>query len=342
MVDARRAADRADRADAGGPGDARARAGHLRADAHARRHQVALLRREHARLAARPRAGRRRRAAGHPARPRARVPDGVVLPRPRRRGLDARRSPTTCSTRSRAASCSPSPTVREEPIRSAALADAEEAFVASSVHEVAPRAPRRRARLRRAGPRARASSRRSSASGSRPSCADARSPRCVGNRPQFVKAAAVCGPLRERHEEVLIHTGQHHDERALGGVLRRARAARARPRPRRRGRLQRLAARAHAGRARAAARRDRARTRVLLYGDTNSTLAGALAAADRGDARVSTSRPGMRSFDRSPARGAQPRAHRPALGAAAVLDARPRSRSSRPSRCPGARSSSAT
>ena len=34
----------------------------------------------------------------------------------------------------------------------------------------------------------------------------------VGNRPQFIKAAAVSGPLRERHEEILVHTGQHHDE----------------------------------------------------------------------------------------------------------------------------------
>ena len=34
----------------------------------------------------------------------------------------------------------------------------------------------------------------------------------LGNRPQFVKAAAVSGLLRERHEELLIHTGQHHDE----------------------------------------------------------------------------------------------------------------------------------
>ena len=34
----------------------------------------------------------------------------------------------------------------------------------------------------------------------------------VGNRPQFVKAAAVSGPLRVEHEEVLVHTGQHHDD----------------------------------------------------------------------------------------------------------------------------------
>ncbi len=34
----------------------------------------------------------------------------------------------------------------------------------------------------------------------------------VGNRPQFIKAAAVSGPLRERHEELLVHTGQHYDD----------------------------------------------------------------------------------------------------------------------------------
>ena len=33
----------------------------------------------------------------------------------------------------------------------------------------------------------------------------------LGNRPQFVKASAVSRQLRTRHEEILIHTGQHHD-----------------------------------------------------------------------------------------------------------------------------------
>jgi UDP-N-acetylglucosamine 2-epimerase (non-hydrolysing)/UDP-GlcNAc3NAcA epimerase len=34
----------------------------------------------------------------------------------------------------------------------------------------------------------------------------------IGNRPQFIKAAAVSRSLRAAHEELLVHTGQHHDD----------------------------------------------------------------------------------------------------------------------------------
>ncbi len=34
----------------------------------------------------------------------------------------------------------------------------------------------------------------------------------VGNRPQFIKAAGVSGLLRQKHEEVLVHSGQHYDD----------------------------------------------------------------------------------------------------------------------------------
>jgi len=118
----------------------------------------------------------------------------------------------------------------------------------------------------------------------------------VGNRPQFIKAAAVSGLLRERHEEVLVHTGQHHDEelsrifftelglarpdRELGiaGGSNVEQTARM---------LSALAPLAE----------ELAPDAALVYGDTNSTLAGALAAALSEIALVHVEA-GMRSFDR--------------------------------------------
>lgn len=38
----------------------------------------------------------------------------------------------------------------------------------------------------------------------------------VGTRPQFIKAAVVSRVLRERHREILIHTGQHYDSNMSG------------------------------------------------------------------------------------------------------------------------------
>ncbi len=119
----------------------------------------------------------------------------------------------------------------------------------------------------------------------------------IGNRPQFVKAAAVSGPLRERATEVTVHTGQHYDDELsrvffdelglprpehrleLGGGTNTAQTARM---------LDALEALLAA----------EAPDTVLVYGDTNSTLAGALAAAQ---ARVPVAHveAGMRSFDRA-------------------------------------------
>ncbi len=119
----------------------------------------------------------------------------------------------------------------------------------------------------------------------------------VGNRPQFIKAAAVSGPLRERHEEILVHTGQHHDD-SLSRVF-FAELGLARPEhelgiaggsntsqtARMLAALEPLVG---------AVRPDAA----LVYGDTNSTLAGALAAAQGGIPLVHVEA-GMRSFDRA-------------------------------------------
>jgi len=119
----------------------------------------------------------------------------------------------------------------------------------------------------------------------------------VGNRPQFIKAAAVSGPLRERQEEILVHTGQHYDdslsdvffaelglarpdrELGIGGASNTSQTARMLAA------LEPLLA-------------DYKPDAALVYGDTNSTLAGALAAAQ---ARVPVVHveAGMRSFDRA-------------------------------------------
>ena len=123
----------------------------------------------------------------------------------------------------------------------------------------------------------------------------------IGNRPQFVKAAAVSGPLRAAHEELLIHTGQHYDDelsavffRELGlpapdhelGLGRDGQAGD------NAGQTARMLA------ALAQLLRDLDPDAVLVYGDTNSTLAGGLAGAQLG-LPVAHVEAGMRSFDRT-------------------------------------------
>jgi UDP-N-acetylglucosamine 2-epimerase (non-hydrolysing)/UDP-GlcNAc3NAcA epimerase len=119
----------------------------------------------------------------------------------------------------------------------------------------------------------------------------------VGNRPQFVKAAAVSRPLREQHEEILVHTGQHHDaelsdvffeELSLPAPAHRLGVAGASNSSQLARMLSKLAVLLE----------RIAPDAVLVYGDTNSTLAGALAAAGRGSPLVHVEA-GMRSFDRT-------------------------------------------
>lgn len=118
----------------------------------------------------------------------------------------------------------------------------------------------------------------------------------IGNRPQFVKAAAVSRALRAGHEEVLVHTGQHYDDE-LSTVFVRELGI---PRPDRELDLGRGTNTEQTARMLAALGPLLAEERadaVLVYGDTNSTLAGGLAAAQ---ARVPVAHveAGMRSFDR--------------------------------------------
>jgi UDP-GlcNAc3NAcA epimerase len=119
----------------------------------------------------------------------------------------------------------------------------------------------------------------------------------IGNRPQFVKAAAVSDRLRTGATEVLVHTGQHYDDdlsRVFFDEL-------ALPRPDHRldvgggtntGQTARMLA---ALEPLIAAERPDV---LLVYGDTNSTMAGAVAGAQAA-VPVAHVEAGMRSYDRT-------------------------------------------
>jgi UDP-GlcNAc3NAcA epimerase len=119
----------------------------------------------------------------------------------------------------------------------------------------------------------------------------------IGNRPQFVKAAAVSRRLRERYDEVIVHTGQHYDDE-LSRIF-----------------FDELGVPAPAYELNAGGGSNTAQTArilaalepvlaeldptiVLVFGDTNSTLAGALAAS-RAGIPTGHVEAGMRSFDRA-------------------------------------------
>jgi len=118
----------------------------------------------------------------------------------------------------------------------------------------------------------------------------------VGNRPQFIKSAPVSVALKEHGvEEVLLHTGQHYDrelsevffvELRLDSPARRLEAGS--------GTHAEQLARMLPGIEEAA--REEKPDWVLVYGDTNSTLAGALAGAKAGFP-VAHVEAGLRSFD---------------------------------------------
>ena len=118
----------------------------------------------------------------------------------------------------------------------------------------------------------------------------------VGARPQFIKAAPLSAELRKHHEEYLVHTGQHYDDNMSDVFFRELNI----PPPQRH---LGVGSGSHAEQTAAMMTgiervlMEQKPDGMIIYGDTNSTVAGALAAAKL-HIPIAHVEAGLRSFDR--------------------------------------------
>ena len=118
----------------------------------------------------------------------------------------------------------------------------------------------------------------------------------VGTRPQFIKASPLSRALRKTHHELLVYTGQHYDPNMSDVFFEELRM----PAPAYRLEIGGGSHGAQTGKMLEAIESvllEETPDLVLVYGDTNSTLAGALAAAKL-NFPVAHVEAGLRSFDR--------------------------------------------